>query len=68
MTIEQIKQSLPAVTVRMQDGSLREGQIAGRRLDFPAVYARVNGEWVLAGEWSWHAIAHCLNANKPLRA
>lgn len=64
MSISEVKDQLPAVTVKMPNGTVKPGILAGRSLPYATVY--VDG--MLVGEWSWKSIAHAITANRPLIA
>jgi hypothetical protein len=62
-TISKVKDELPTIKVK-HNGKIYDGQINGRRLDFPRVTIKVNGEWIKA-EFAWQTLVNCLNTDKP---
>lgn len=64
-TVERVKDELPDMPVLYQ-GKVYQGQLRGRKMDFPKVYFTVNGH-ELNAEWSWQTIVNCLNNGGSLR-
>lgn len=62
-TPERVKQELPPVLVKMPDGTIRPGIVAGRTQEFASV--GVDGE--IVGLWAWKAVARALTNNRPLK-
>lgn len=63
MTIEQIKDQLPRVRVKLRSGEVVEGVLMGRRCRFATVAVR----GVVVGEWNWGAVTSAINNGRPLR-
>jgi hypothetical protein len=62
MSIEEIKNLLPNVQVKMRNGKVIVGTLRGRKLRFAVV--RVDEDIVL--EYAWETIQHSINSNTPL--
>ena len=65
-TIEEIKQNLPDVLVRMDKKMTVTGRVSGRRNAFATVSCEWHGVPVQY-EYAWETIAHAVNNNTPLR-
>jgi hypothetical protein len=63
-TIESVKEQLPKVQVRLEDGRIVHANICGRRNKFATVWCESNqAGW----EFAWVTIVRCLNEDRPLR-
>ena len=59
-TIERVKEELPCVQVILGDGTVVEGQVAGRKLRFAQVRVTLYGS-TFSEQYSWGAVASALN-------
>jgi hypothetical protein len=62
MSITEVKEALPPVLVRLPDGAIKPGILAGRSLPYAQV--AVDGRFV--GEWSWESVTRAITNNRPL--
>ena len=68
MTIDQIRDDLPNVRVRMPNGRITVGYLSGRFRSFAHVIVDTGNGWESAGEWSWQTVTDAVNADRPLTA
>lgn len=62
-TIETVRQNLPKVQVKLDNGKIITANISGRKCAFATVWTKNNHEgW----QFSWQAIVNSLNNEKPL--
>ncbi len=61
-----VKSELPRVWVRQPNGRVVSGRVTGRCNPFATVYIGSMDD-TRSAEFSWSTIAHCLNADRPLR-
>lgn len=65
-TEKTVKEQLPPIDVQFESGDIVRGKVIGRKLKFAEIVTTLKGIEV-AFTASWKTIAHCLNANKPLK-
>lgn len=65
-TEKMVQEQLPPIDVQLESGDIVRGKVTGRKLKFADVVTTVR-DIEVAFTASWKTIAHCLNANKPLK-
>jgi ethanolamine utilization microcompartment shell protein EutS len=66
MSIDQVKQDLPNVRVKLPNGRIIVGYLSGRQRSFAHVIADRGNGWESIGEWSWVSVTNAVNAGRPL--
>jgi len=67
-TDERVKNELPDVKISGENGEIYIGHVQGQGRILPSAKVRFTvGGLDIAMDFSWDAIAYCLNANIPLR-
>ena len=61
MTVEEVRDQLPDVSVRLADGTIVSGHLSGRKNDFATVWLHI------PIEFAWETIATAINTGNPLR-
>lgn len=65
-TIKEIKDELPEIPVRLGDGTMVKGKLAGRYLEFACVFIRLH-ESDFRVDVCWETAQHILNNNVYLK-
>jgi len=64
MTIQEIKENLPDIKIKLDNGEIVKGLVRGRNLRFAKVSRTTWGGF--AFDVAWETIERCINNNTPL--